>query len=151
MTDDRLMTLEEAARLLSGQHAQARAFYIAHELKRRFRPTLGPNPWAERLAELEHALKEPTPEADDEPVPRVGVVYVLGAGDRVKIGFTTKTVESRLSALQTGSPELLTIVARIAATAADERALQRRFRPESGRAASKKAAKVRKRAKRASA
>lgn len=56
-----------------------------------------------------------------------GLVYVIGFGDYVKIGFTTN-LNNRLPVLQTGMPEKLTLYGTIAdAEQADERRLHRRF------------------------
>lgn len=55
-----------------------------------------------------------------------GVVYFVGAGDLVKIGFSTNFPE-RLTALQIGSPVQLEVIATVAGTYSAEKSLHRQF------------------------
>jgi hypothetical protein len=63
------------------------------------------------------------PVEEDKP----GIVYVVGYGQWVKIGFTGGELRRRLAALQTGAPEPLTLFGQIAATIATERVLHEKF------------------------
>jgi hypothetical protein len=56
----------------------------------------------------------------------VGLIYFVGFGGRIKIGFTTN-LERRLSALQTSCPAPLTIQATIPGTRLEEKRLHKRF------------------------
>lgn len=60
---------------------------------------------------------------------RGGTIYIIEAvgTDRVKIGHTKKTVESRLAQLQTGCPYPLLIVVTFPGSVRDERAMHERF------------------------
>lgn len=61
----------------------------------------------------------------------IGTVYVLQGVDTpdgpVKIGYTSRRVHLRLSELQTGSPEKLTVLTDVSGTYADEVALHKVF------------------------
>lgn len=58
--------------------------------------------------------------------PRPGYVYVIEAGEFVKIGFAAD-VEKRLRALRTACPMPLTVIAEIKGTMVTEQKLHRRF------------------------
>jgi Meiotically up-regulated gene 113 len=56
-----------------------------------------------------------------------GTIYVVGFANYVKIGFTSGPLVFRIAAIQTGSPEVLAVIAEIAGPRAIERNLHRRF------------------------
>lgn len=56
------------------------------------------------------------------------MIYVIQAGDAVKIGYSASNVEARLGAVQTSSPHRCEIVALMGGNRADERRLHNRFR-----------------------
>ena len=56
-----------------------------------------------------------------------GIVYVVGFGPYVKIGFTRDRVEWRVAELQVGCPETIQIIATINGGFSDEARLHRRF------------------------
>jgi predicted DNA-binding transcriptional regulator AlpA len=61
-------------------------------------------------------------------LPHVGeVVYFIGFGDYIKIGFTSKPLEFRLSAIQVGAPEPLQVFATVPGRMADERRFHKQF------------------------
>lgn len=62
--------------------------------------------------------------------PLSGKIYFVQLADSIKIGFTEGVVATRIAALQTGSPEPLTLLAVIeGATRRDEIELHKRFAP----------------------
>lgn len=63
------------------------------------------------------------------PSETLGLIYYISthAENQIKIGYTSGSVDSRLQELQTGSPELLQIVACHPGTMRDERDLHQRF------------------------
>ncbi len=64
------------------------------------------------------------------PVPRsetVGLIYVIRAGERVKIAWCARNVDKRRAELQTGSPEKLEIIAVFPGTRSEEAEYHRRF------------------------
>ena len=76
----------------------------------------------EALMAALHAKPDPVPH-----VKREGTIYVIAAGEFVKIGFTDGKPQDRLRMLQTGSPMKLSVVAQMSGTMREERALHRRF------------------------
>lgn len=58
---------------------------------------------------------------------RDGIIYAIGRGSWVKIGFTRGDAVERVKTLQTSSPEPLEIIATFPGTMDDERALHARF------------------------
>jgi hypothetical protein len=56
-----------------------------------------------------------------------GQIYFIGFRNYVKIGFTRTPLKYRLAGLQTAVPEKLVVLAVIDGSAADERALHKRF------------------------
>lgn len=60
---------------------------------------------------------------------KMGFVYFITQGNRVKIGFTTN-LEGRLSGLQTGSHETLTMQASLLSFYEAERMIHRRFKAD---------------------
>jgi hypothetical protein len=57
----------------------------------------------------------------------VGLVYIMRAGDRVKIGWCAGDVQKRRAELQTGCPDLLEIIVTFPGTRADEATLHADF------------------------
>lgn len=56
-----------------------------------------------------------------------GTVYVVAAGNYVKIGFTAGLVEDRIKSLQTGAPYRIRLVAKLSAHQSQEHLLHARF------------------------
>ena len=56
-----------------------------------------------------------------------GVIYAIGYGDKVKVGWARTSARDRLKALQIGCPEDLVLMGQRQGTVADERVLHRRF------------------------
>lgn len=66
------------------------------------------------------------PEAASPKVAR-GLVYIIGSGKHVKLGFTSKDARKRLAHLQIGSAEKLTLLATIPGSIELEKRLHLRF------------------------
>jgi hypothetical protein len=56
-----------------------------------------------------------------------GLVYVVGFGNYVKIGFTGRNLNKRLSQLRTGAPEPVVVYGVVPGTRADEKAMHAKF------------------------
>lgn len=85
-----------------------------------------------RLAEWKQSLPDDwTPDAEKRDFTVIGQqpgwVYVVGFSNYVKIGFTSKSVESRIASLQTGCPETLSVFSAFRGSKQYEAHLQRRF------------------------
>jgi predicted DNA-binding transcriptional regulator AlpA len=73
-----------------------------------------------RWTEVEHWLQTVEPVSEN-------LIYFVGFGSYVKIGYTTNPIEFRLAGIQTGTPEKLTVFATVKGTPGEEKALHRRF------------------------
>src|SRR3954466_5021296 len=56
-----------------------------------------------------------------------GWIYIAGFANYVKVGFTSKSVEDRITSLQTGCPETLTLYASMKGSMDLEARLHRKF------------------------
>jgi hypothetical protein len=56
-----------------------------------------------------------------------GVIYVARCVDRYKIGFTSGSADARIKSLQTGNPEMITLVGTIPGSPAEESNLHVKF------------------------
>lgn len=116
--NDHLIAFERKGLILRQPHT-ARGYRLtdaAHEL------LAAPSPPVKediRLAALDAPVR----------VWRAGTVYVIEAvgSNRVKIGYTRKSVEERRTALQTGSPYPLVILVTFPGSPRDERGMHERF------------------------
>ena len=55
------------------------------------------------------------------------LVYLLRAGNRYKIGYTTSAVEQRIKSLQTGNPLKIELLGTMPGTLKDERMLHAKY------------------------
>jgi hypothetical protein len=82
--------------------------------------------WQERAR---GASKYPSPPGAESEGEAVGTIYLIQGEDsrKIKIGFTQWDVESRCRRLQTGSSEVLKVIAHFPGTLREERAIHRKF------------------------
>ncbi len=107
----------------------ARLKFLSEDRPGRRRPTGWVNPHAAELQAAYKACEEAhAAKANGTYTPNPnGTVYVVAAGDFVKIGFTEGSLKRRLRALQNAQPVKLVVLAEIKATMRDEKALHVRF------------------------
>lgn len=76
--------------------------------------------------EEEYSYSPPRIRRDKNPQP---MVYFIGTGQTVKIGYSTQPIDHRLRNLQCGNPENLKVLLVIPGTQQTEQELHKRFSP----------------------
>jgi hypothetical protein len=124
VTSDALLTLDDVCELIPGRDGDVRA-WVQREVKALSGPTCRLYRWKDvQEARVSPSKQAPLPAPSQAPP---GFVYLIAAKKRYKIGYTAQEPRARLRALQTGSPETLSLIGWFRGSADDERALHVRW------------------------